>query len=100
MCDHHDGRLKTEFPSCMSRILASHGVYDPHTVINMIYHRVPFLIGTKGICDIECDWRFAKNGVAQAFDDDGVDNETEPLFVDYCNLTIKDEHMVEDVTVA
>ena len=38
MCDHDDGRFKAEFPFCMSRILVSHGVYDPYTVTNMIHY--------------------------------------------------------------
>ena len=45
MCDHHAGIFKAKFSFCMSRILASHGVHDPHTVTNMINYQVPFLIG-------------------------------------------------------
>ena len=122
MCDHHDGGFKEKFPSCMSRILASYGINDAHTVTNMIHYQFPFLIGTQSTCDIECDQRIAKNREAQAFDvwmsrnpsgrafycdltdghigDDSVVNEAEPLFVEYCNLTVKDGHMVEDGTVA
>ena len=72
--------------------------------------------------NIERDWRFAKNKAAQVFDvwmlrnpsgrvfycdltaryisDDGVVNKAKPLFVEYCDLTIKDGHMVEESTVA
>ena len=31
--------------------------------------------------------------------DDGVVNEAVLLFVEYCNLTVRDGHMVEDNTV-
>ena len=65
---------------------------------------------------------FSKKGVAQTFNvwmsrnpsgrafygdltggytgDDGVVNDAVPLFVEYCYLTVKDGHMVEDNTIA
>ena len=117
MCNHHNKRFKDKFPIAMSRILASHGIHDPHTVSIMIDSCIPFLVDPQITCNIERDWCFAKNDAAQEFGiwmsrnstgsilycdltgsytgADGVVNEVNPFYFEYNDLTVDDRYMVD-----